>query len=159
MCEAVVIIVRQISYNFVVTCCSPVCLRIQNKAMNTILWTCQIILALLFLFSGLMKSTQSKEWLVSHNQTGVVGIPSSMIKLIGVSEIAGAFGITFPMWLDIQPVITPITAVCFAIIMILAAPIHYRLKEPRNVMINLIVMAISLFVAFMRFKEFPLHDL
>lgn len=122
--------------------------------MNTVLWTCQILLALLFLSSGVMKSTRSKQWLINHNQTGVAGIPPALIKFIGVSEVAGALGIILPMWLCILPIITPITAVCFSVIMILAAPIHYKLKEPRNVMINIVVLTICLFVAVMRFRQF-----
>lgn len=121
--------------------------------MNTVLWICQILLALLFFSSGVMKSTRPKEWLISHRQTGVAGIHPALIKFIGISEVAGALGITLPTWLDILPVITPITALCFAVIMMLAAPIHYRLKEPLNVMINFVVMTISLFVAFMRFRQ------
>jgi len=73
------------------------------------------------------------------------------IRFIGLAEIAGAIGILLPWWLGIARVLTPVTAVCFAVIMVSAAPIHYKRKEPKNVAINLITLAISIFTAYERF--------
>ena len=120
--------------------------------MNTVLWICQVFLAALFLFSGSMKSTQSERWLVAHNQTGVEGLPMPLIKFIGIAEILGAAGVILPWWLGVAPVLTPIAALGFAVIMMLAAPIHYRRKEPQNVLINVLVLLVSLFVAWGRLQ-------
>ena len=43
--------------------------------MNAMLWLAQTMLAALFLFSGVMKSTQSEQKLVASGQTGVEGLP------------------------------------------------------------------------------------
>ena len=122
--------------------------------MNTLLWIIQGLLAALFLFSGSMKSTQSEQWLVTHNQTGVAGLPDALIKFIGICEILGAFGLILPWWLDIAPILTPLAAIGFCIIMALAAPRHYKLKEPGNVAINVIVFLLSAFVAYERLSQF-----
>ena len=118
--------------------------------MNTILWILQILLAALFFFSGSMKSTQSEQWLVTHNQTGVAGLSGTVIKFIGICEILGAIGLILPWWLNILPILTPIAAIGFCIIMVLAAPRHYRLREPKNVAINIIVFLLCAFVAYGR---------
>lgn len=121
------------------------------KVMNTILWICQAFLALVFLYSGIAKSTQSREWLVSHNQTGIADISMALIRFIGVSEILGSAGIILPQLTGLAPILTPVTAICFAVMMILAAPIHYRRKEPRSVAINVTIFIVSVFVAWGRF--------
>jgi len=121
--------------------------------MNTLLWTCQVVLAVTFLFSGINKSALSEQQLIAKGQTGIVGRSAATIKFIGIIEILGALGLILPGWVHILPVLTPVSAAGFAIIMLLAAPIHYRLKEPRNVAANLILLALSLLVAIGRFAQ------
>ena len=121
--------------------------------MNTILWIGQGMLALIFLVSGVNKSIYSEKQLISKGQTGVVGKSAATIKFIGISELLGVIGIIVPWLTGIFRGLTPITAGCFAILMILAAPIHYRLKEPRNVATNIFILALSLFVGIGRLME------
>jgi len=123
---------------------------IKINVMNTLLWIGQIILAAVFLYSGICKSSLSEQQLIARGQTGVVGRPAGLIRFIGISEIAGAVGIILPWWTDILPFLTPLVAACFALIMALAAPIHYRLKEGRNVAFNLLMLLIALFVVWGR---------
>ena len=120
--------------------------------MNTILWVGQAFLSLVFLYSGIMKSTQSESWLVEHNQTGVEGLPISLIRFIGIAEIIGVFGILIPWYTSIMPILTPIAAICFSLIMIFAASIHLRRKEIKSVILNIFILCVSLFVAFKRFE-------
>jgi hypothetical protein len=119
--------------------------------MNTLLWIIQGLLAVTFFYSGLMKSTRSEQWLVINGQTGVVGLPSISIKLIGISELMGVLGLILPWALNVGRVLTPISASGFALIMVLAAPIHYKLNEPKGVRINITLFLLSAFVAWGRF--------
>jgi uncharacterized membrane protein YphA (DoxX/SURF4 family) len=121
--------------------------------MNTFLWITQALLAAAFFYSGINKAFLPKEQVIAKGQTGVVDVPRPGVKWIGLSELLGAIGIIIPWALDIFPILTPITALCFAVIMIMAAPIHYKLKEPRNVMTNLFLLLLSLIVAWYRFRE------
>lgn len=118
--------------------------------MNNILWAGQIVLAAIFLYSGINKSIYSEQELISRGQTGVVGRSAAVIRLIGISEILGAIGIILPWWIQVLPILTPVAAICFTIIMLFAAPVHYKLKEPKNVALNLFVLTLSLFVAWGR---------
>ena len=125
---------------------------VKNKVMNTLLWSCQGLLALVFGYSGFCKSIFSETILVGKKgQTGVSGLPLAFIRIIGISELLGMVGIILPWWASIRTILTPITAVCFALIMVVAAPIHYRKKEPGNVAINLILLALAIFTAYGRF--------
>lgn len=121
--------------------------------MNTILWICQGVLSLVFLYSGINKSLYSEQQLIAKGQTGVVNLPVGVIRFIGISEVLGAAGIIMPGLVNIMPVLTPVTAVCFAVIMVLAARIHYRLHEPKNVITNSILLIMSLFVAYGRLSN------
>jgi hypothetical protein len=118
--------------------------------MNTILWIVQGILSLAFLYSGLNKSILSPQQLIANGQTGVVNLPAPVIRFIGISEVLGAVGIIVPELTNIWPVLTPVTAICFAVIMVLAANIHYKLQEPKNVTTNLVLLVLSVFVAYGR---------
>lgn len=121
--------------------------------METILWICQGLLAFIFMFSGLNKAFLPEQKLVASGQTGVEGLHWLLIKFIGISEILGAIGVIVPWLIGIAPILTPISATGFCIIMLLAAPIHYKRKELRNVFINFVIFLISAFVAFQRFNH------
>lgn len=119
--------------------------------MNIIFWIIQSLAALVFLYSGVNKSIYSRQHLVAAGQTGVEGLPAAEIKFIGIIEIFGAFGLLLPGILNILPVITPLTAVGFAIIMLLAARIHLRRKEPKNVFTNCVLFVLCVLIAWYRF--------
>lgn len=118
--------------------------------MNIILWAAQIFLAILFSYSGYMKSTQTREHLISIKQTGVANLSYPAIRSIGIIELIGVLGIIVPQATNTLPILTSITAFCFAMVMILAAPIHYRRKEYASVALNITVLFISLFVGICR---------
>lgn len=118
--------------------------------MNTILWILQSLIAAVFLYSGVHKSIYSEQKLVASGQTGVEGLPAGLIYFIGVSEILGTIGIILPLLLHILPVLTGISAICLAVIMIPAAVIHYKRHEPKNVFTNCVLFLMCLFVAYGR---------
>jgi len=118
--------------------------------MNTILWICQGILSLAFLYSGINKTILSEQQLIAKGQTGVVNLRIGVIRFIGISEVLGAAGIIVPWLTNIWPVLTPVTAICFAVIMLMAAQIHYKLHEPKNIATNVFLLILAVFVAYGR---------
>jgi hypothetical protein len=124
--------------------------------MNYMLWTSQALLAIAFGYSGINKTLLSEQQLIARGQTGVAGKSVGTIRFIGITEILGAIGIIVPWWTGTLAVLTPLAAAGFAIIMLLAAPIHLRLHEPKNVATNLVLLALSLFVAVERFVDLRL---
>jgi uncharacterized membrane protein YphA (DoxX/SURF4 family) len=115
--------------------------------MNTALWICQGTLAAVFVFSGLRKATQSKERMLATGQTGVRAYRLGFIRFIAVAELLGAVGLLVPWAVRRLPLLTPLAALGLAIIMVGAARAHWRLHEPRNVATNVVLLALSLFVA------------
>jgi uncharacterized membrane protein YphA (DoxX/SURF4 family) len=80
-------------------------------------------------------------------------LPYPLIRGIAVLEILGIIGIILPWALQILPILTPVSAIGFAIIMLLAAGIHYKRKEYKSVGINLTTFIICIFIAYIRFNE------
>lgn len=121
--------------------------------LNVGLWTSQVFLAIVFVYSGAMKSTKTEKELVEMGQTGVESLSDSLIHFIGMAEILGAVGIIVPWLTGIMPILTPLAAIGFGAIMILAATVHFRRNEKTNVTLNLFILLVCAFVAYGRFTS------
>ena len=120
--------------------------------MNTIVWIAQGLLAAAMLGAGVMKLAQSKQQLMaSGNMDWTEDFPESQIKGIGALEVLAAIGLILPALLDIAPVLVAIAAVGVALLMLAAAATHLRRGEGQMVPINLLIAAIAIFIAIMRF--------
>jgi hypothetical protein len=84
--------------------------------------------ALVFLVTGALKVTMPKEKLAEKMHWAATW-PAGRIKLLGLAEMAGALGLVLPAALHIAPVLTPIAAVCLAVLMLGAVQAHRRLHE------------------------------
>jgi len=83
--------------------------------MTGSLWTLQALLALLFLFGGIMKLVTPVEMLLAQMP---VPLPGLFLQFIGVAEVAGAIGLILPGLLRIKPGLTVLAACGLIIIMI-----------------------------------------
>jgi uncharacterized membrane protein YphA (DoxX/SURF4 family) len=119
--------------------------------MNVTLWIIQVVLAVLFLMAGIMKSTQPKEKLVK-SLPWVEDFSIRTVRFIGISELLGAIGIIVPQFTGILPILSPIAAVGLVIIMALAATHHIRKNEFKEVAFNAFFLILSAIVAFYRFS-------
>ena len=118
--------------------------------MNTVLWVIQIGLALAFVAAGFGKLTQPREKL-QQRMDWVEDFPERTIKLIGAAEVLGAVGLVVPAATGILPWLTPLAAACLAVVMLLAAATHARRREYPMIAVNLVLFALSAFVAWQRF--------
>lgn len=121
--------------------------------MNVALWICQFLLAAVFLGSGVLKATMSKERMLETGQTGVKEFSLPVIRLIAVSEVLAGVGVVLPWLLDVARVLTPLAAGWLAIVMIGAGVAHGRLREPRSVAVNVVLFAVCVFVVVGRFAD------
>lgn len=121
--------------------------------MNSALWFCQALLALLFAYSGWMKSTRSASQLVAIGQTGMENLTTPLIRFIGISELVGVVGLLVPWYTQIIPILTPVAALCLGLIMIPAGIIHYQRNEKRTVGVNAAILLLCLFVTYGRYTQ------
>ncbi len=122
--------------------------------MNTVLWIVQIVLALMFLMAGFMKIGQPKEKL-AERMAWVEDFQQGRIRLIGVLEILAAIGLILPQATGILPWLTPLAAVGLVLLMIGAAMTHARRGEGQMIMLNMMLLLLTAFVAVGRFWLAP----
>jgi uncharacterized membrane protein YphA (DoxX/SURF4 family) len=123
--------------------------------MDTALWIAQGVLAAVFLAAGITKLIRSREKL-AETQGWVEDFSGGNVKLIGVVEVAGALGLILPGATGIAPILVPLAASGLALEQICAAVVHLRRGESSNIVANLILIALALFIAWGRFGAYPL---
>ncbi|PYS20812.1 MAG: DoxX family protein [Acidobacteria bacterium] len=122
--------------------------------MNILLWIIQVLLALLFLFSGTMKFLMPVE---EMNRQAPVVLPGLFLHFIGVCEILGGVGMILPSLLRIKPGLTPLAAAGLAIITIGATVITAAGGMVVLAIFPFIVCVLSVFVAYGRWRVAPVH--
>lgn len=123
--------------------------------MHTILWIAQIILALMFGMAGAMKATQPYEK-VSEMMNWAKHVSPTQVRIIGVLELLAAVGLILPALTGILPWLTPLAAIGLILTMIGAAALHYRIGEGKAIIVNMVLLAVALFIAYGRFVVVPL---
>jgi uncharacterized membrane protein YphA (DoxX/SURF4 family) len=122
--------------------------------MDTALWIVQVLLALLFLMAGLMKATQPREKLAERTPY-VEDLTDGQLRTIGILELLGAVGLVLPALTGILPWLTPLAAVGLALTMVGAIIVHFRRGEYPNIIMNVVLLGMALFVASGRFVIEP----
>lgn len=96
--------------------------------LNTSLWIAQALVALVVVLAGTTKVVVAREQLEKRMHWAATW-PRWRIKLLGLAEVAGAVGLVVPAATGIVPVLTPIAALCLAVLMAGAVRTHQRLGE------------------------------
>lgn len=118
--------------------------------MNTALWIMQGILAAWFVMPATMKLTSSKGKMIEKGQLELNG-SELPIRVLGFLELLGIVGIVVPWLTGILPILTPITAVAFGVIMLGAFAVHIKKKEFKVLPLIAIAFILSVIVAYYRF--------
>jgi uncharacterized membrane protein YphA (DoxX/SURF4 family) len=113
-----------------------------------------VLLAAIFLLSGVLKSTMSRGRLLATGQTGAAAYPLPVVRFTAICELVAVVGLILPTLLGIAPALTGWAAVGLAVVMVGAMAMHARLAigqrrpaEWRNVGVNVLILLVCLFVA------------
>ncbi len=121
------------------------------------LWTAQILLGVGYAMFGALKLFTPIADL-SQMMLFVANSPEWLPRFIGLVEIAGALGMILPAALKILPWLTPLAAAGFSAIQIIAIVVHANLGETASTLpINLVLLTLSLFVLWGRWKKLPIQ--
>lgn len=127
-----------------------------SRKWTTALWLVQILLALAFGAAGMMKSFQPIPELASMLKWPG-DVPVGLVRFIGTAELAGGIGMILPAATRILPGLTPLAALGFTIIQLLAIPFHANRGELAMALpINFVLLALSVFVLWGRWKKAPI---
>lgn len=119
---------------------------------DTVIWGFQILLALWFAMPAFMKLTTPIEKMVEANQLQPGGNPTP-IRMLGFIELLGILGIILPQLFGVAPILTPITAVCFAVVMTGAFILHFNKREFKILPMIALAFLLSVVVAWYRFSH------
>ena len=121
------------------------------------LWSSQILLCLFFGASGLFKLFVAPESLVPMGLNYATDIPHWLLLFIGIAEAAGAIGIVLPALTRIEPSLTPLAALGFVALQVLAICFHLMRGEIHGLPLNFVLVALAAFVLWGRTKKAPIE--
>jgi hypothetical protein len=118
--------------------------------MNSALWLATGVLALVAVAGGVSKTLIPKEKLDAHPESWTGHASGGFVKALGVLELAAAIGFVLPAVVDIAPIMVPVTAVCWAMLMAGAVTVHQRLGQTKLSAVTSCYFLLALFVAWGR---------
>jgi len=118
--------------------------------MNRALWVVQVLLALLFLFTGTSKLLMSPEQLTAGSP-----LSAGFLRFISVCEILGAFGLILPGLLKIRPGLTPLAALGLLVIVTGATVVTLMTMAWTWALLPFVTAILTAFVAYGRWKLAP----
>ena len=122
--------------------------------MHKATWLLQALFGLYFVAVGVLHFVVPEglpaqmEWMYD--------LPAWLHYLSGTAEVLGGLGLILPGLTKIRPELTPVAAVGLAVVMLFAAAWHISRGEIPNVGANLVVAAVLVFIAYVRFRTHPL---
>ncbi|MFK7748465.1 MAG: DoxX family protein [Kordia sp.] len=126
-----------------------------NKVMHISLWIAQGLLAVMFIMAGVMKASQPIEAL-AESMPWVTSTSAALVIFIGISELLGGLALLIPSIFRFKPFLTVWAALGLTLIMILAAIFHATRGEFSAIAINVVLLAILIFIAWGRGKKAPI---
>jgi hypothetical protein len=120
--------------------------------LNVLLWVIQSLLALLFLFAGVVKLVIPMAAMAKQT-----GLPGGFLRFIAVCEVLGALGLLLPGITRIRTGLTPLAASGLVIIMIGATWISVAKVSVPAAVFPFVVGLFAAFVAYGRWKLSPLR--
>ena len=116
------------------------------------LWIAQVLLAGMYGMAGGMKTFQPDGVRKNPQMTWAHDKQDGYIRFVGISELPGALGMILPILTGILVWLTPLAAVGLSIIQVLAIfMVHLPKKEYQVIPMNVVLLALSIFVAYGRF--------
>jgi uncharacterized membrane protein len=124
--------------------------------LNIVLWILQILLGLYFLAIGVMHFVIPPG--LPAQMSWMYDLPTWLHWVSGIAEILGGLGLILPGLFRIQTRLIPLAASGLALVMVGAVIYHVTRGEFQNILFNVILAALMLFIAYGRTRLAPLQD-
>ena len=95
---------------------------------NTWLWILAGFLAALFLGTGVLKLTRTRDEIVAEGLTWAEDYTEPQLRALGWAEVLGAVGLVVPPLVGLG-IVTPVAASCLTVLTIGALVVHVRRRE------------------------------
>jgi hypothetical protein len=115
-----------------------------NVEVDVALWVLSIGIGVAFAASGAMKLVVSKKRLALRGTSWVADFSSGTVIFVGLTEMTGGLAITLPAVLDVPSRLAVTAGTAGLIIVMLgAAVVHARRREPGMIVLNLALLALT----------------
>ncbi|MGA2298628.1 MAG: DoxX family protein [FCB group bacterium] len=118
--------------------------------MATTIWILKAVIALLFSYTGFNKIFLPKARLLDKGMKGLINLDEKQIKVAGLLEVLGVFGLILPTLFNLYPVISAISALCLGLTMLVAGWTNYKLKL--SLILNIVIFVICILIAYLGLK-------
>jgi hypothetical protein len=120
--------------------------------MDITLWIAAGLLAGVALLAGTTKTLLPREKLAGiHGGEWTRDFSPGFVRTLGILELLAAVGLILPAVVDVAPVLVPVTAACWVALMVGAMVTHGRLGQFKLAMLNLVYLALAVYIAWGRF--------
>lgn len=126
-----------------------------SKGMRFGLWFSQLLLALVYVPAGLMKLT-SPVAQVATQIPWAADVPELFLRFIGLVDLSAGLGLLLPALTRIAPRLTVFAAYGSVALQVCALFFHISRGEYVVVPMNLVLIALALFVAWGRTRKAPI---
>jgi DoxX-like protein len=127
----------------------------RSNTANRLLWTAQIVAAMIFLFAGSMKFIMPADKM----QQGPIIFSMAFMHFIGTCECLGALGLVLPGLFRIRTWLTPLAAAGLTIIMIGATAVTLAAMGVAPALIPAVIGLITATIAYRRGLVSPIAEL
>ncbi len=124
--------------------------------MDLTLWIATGLLAAVALMGGVTKTFVPRERLAATSGGAWTAHASrGFVRTLGVLELLAVVGLLLPPLVGVAPVLVPITAMCWVLLMVGAMVTHERLGQARFAMVNAVYLTLAAFIAWGRLGPEP----
>lgn len=116
--------------------------------MNIVLWVLQIVGALLYLSSGVMKVFMFDK--ISHDVVSFGALPKNAWMSLGILELVCALGLIVPDALRWHPSLTVLAAAVLAIEALIFIGVHVKYRETTPIIMSAVLGLVMAFIAYGR---------
>ena len=121
--------------------------------MNGLVWVFSIVLAVVFLVTGVNRVFRYEK--ARDLFPWVKDVPRALVQVIGIAEILGALGLILPVATGIYAWLTPVAAAALGLLMFMAAVFNGVRHERAEVALNVLLLLMLAFVAYVRWPLMP----
>jgi uncharacterized membrane protein YphA (DoxX/SURF4 family) len=122
--------------------------------MNILLWILQILAALLYGSSGVMKIFMFDK--ISHDVPSFGALPRNVWTALGILELVCTIGLIVPVALQWRPQLTVLAAALLAIESLAFVWVHIKYREKATVIMCVVLGLVMAFVAYGRMVLSPI---
>ena len=121
--------------------------------MNILLWVLQILAAVLYGASGVMKVFMFDK--ISADVRSFAALPRKAWMALGILELACTVGLVVPAALHWQPMLTVVAAAALAVESLVFIGVHARYREIASIVMSGVLGLVMAFVAYARMVLVP----